>query len=234
MCSTCAPPRKRTRMLRLRDQLYHCRSGNRTIFLDVDADRYFCLPDKLEPMFRNFQVNGAHDSDGEFVVLVERGILVSAPPSGKRIESMAPPRPTLNAPTSIGSGWNLALTSLAVAHHLLVRHKLRRRRFSAILNVLAARSQMARLMSAGYASPKQTARIVSAFDRAGIILGVTDQCLVRSMSMLAMMHNIGAAPYLVFGVRTNPFSAHCWIQEGDIVLNDSPEHARLFEPILAI
>lgn len=221
-------------MLRLRDQLYHCRSGDRTIFLDVGADRYFYLPDKLELMFQNFQVNGAQGSDSEFVVLVDCGILVSAPPSGKRIESMTLPRPTLNPPTIIGSGSSLTLTSLALAHHLLVRHRLRRRRFSAILNVLAARSQTARLMPAGFVSPKQTARIVSAFDRAGIILGVADQCLVRSMSMLAMMHNIGTAPYLVFGVRTNPFSAHCWIQEDDVVLNDSPEHARLFEPILAI
>ena len=38
----------------------------------------------------------------------------------------------------------------------------------------------------------------------------------------------------VFGVRTWPFSAHCWLQIGDAVLDDDPERVGIYPPILAV
>lgn len=220
-------------MLRIRDQLYHCRSGDRTIFLDIGADRYFCLPPELDQLFLRFQETHPGKDEQDFEPLIKNAVLVPSSQSPTRIESLVPPRPTLNAIKRYGNGLSLTLTSKAVGYQLLARHKLNRTVLSEILNSMAARSRANRLREEP-ASIGQIWRIVAAFDRSGIILGIADQCLIRSLSMLMMLHRVGAAPYLVFGVRTNPFSAHCWIQEGDVVLNDSPEHARLFEPILAI
>jgi hypothetical protein len=36
----------------------------------------------------------------------------------------------------------------------------------------------------------------------------------------------------VIGVKLNPFAAHCWLQVGDVVLNDLPERVAAFTPIL--
>ena len=36
----------------------------------------------------------------------------------------------------------------------------------------------------------------------------------------------------VFAVKGAPFAAHCWIQLGDIVLNDSVENVRAYTPIM--
>jgi hypothetical protein len=40
-------------------------------------------------------------------------------------------------------------------------------------------------------------------------------------------------PSLVFGVRMNPFRAHCWVQLGGQVLIGDFEQVRLFTPIAA-
>ena len=34
--------------------------------------------------------------------------------------------------------------------------------------------------------------------------------------------------------QASPFSAHCWVQQGDVVLNDTIENVRPFTPIMAV
>jgi len=41
-------------------------------------------------------------------------------------------------------------------------------------------------------------------------------------------------PTWVFGVQAQPFGAHCWLQEGDKLLNESVEYAGQFTPIMAV
>jgi hypothetical protein len=36
----------------------------------------------------------------------------------------------------------------------------------------------------------------------------------------------------VMGVSGRPFAAHCWVQVGDRVVNDTLDHVILFTPIL--
>jgi hypothetical protein len=44
----------------------------------------------------------------------------------------------------------------------------------------------------------------------------------------------GLAADWVFGVRTWPFSAHCWVQAGGIVLNDTVERVAPYRQILRV
>jgi len=39
---------------------------------------------------------------------------------------------------------------------------------------------------------------------------------------------------IVFAVTTNPFNAHCWVQSGDLVLNDTVGNAILHTPIRVV
>jgi hypothetical protein len=59
-------------------------------------------------------------------------------------------------------------------------------------------------------------------------------CLHRAFLLLFMLRASGADAIWVFGVRTWPFSAHCWLQVGDSVLDDDPERVSLYTPILAV
>jgi hypothetical protein len=35
-------------------------------------------------------------------------------------------------------------------------------------------------------------------------------------------------------VQTRPFAAHCWVQHGDIVCNDTVEHVSGYTPIMVV
>lgn len=59
-------------------------------------------------------------------------------------------------------------------------------------------------------------------------------CLFDSLSMSLFCRFYGVYPKIVFGVAGEPFKAHCWLQYGRIILNDSPQSIRDFTPITAI
>ncbi|MDC6167802.1 lasso peptide biosynthesis B2 protein [Paucibacter sp. XJ19-41] len=61
-----------------------------------------------------------------------------------------------------------------------------------------------------------------------------DECLLDSLALLHFLSHEGLAPRWVLGVRTGPFAAHAWVQEGSTVLNDQHEYVRQFRPILVV
>jgi len=77
-------------------------------------------------------------------------------------------------------------------------------------------------------------RLAAAFSALAPILGRAENCLPRSIAFHALAYAAGHVPSLVIGVKRDPFSAHCWVQDGTLVLNDSAEHVRIFTPILII
>lgn len=65
-------------------------------------------------------------------------------------------------------------------------------------------------------------------------LPVRNQCLHRSALLAAFLARRGLAAEWVFGVRTWPFRAHCWLQTGDVCLNDDAERLRSYTPIYVV
>ena len=59
-------------------------------------------------------------------------------------------------------------------------------------------------------------------------------CLARSYMALTYLRGCGHDAAWVVGVRTWPFDAHCWLQSGDVVLDDTAEHVRPYRPILVV
>ncbi|MBS0422325.1 MAG: lasso peptide biosynthesis B2 protein [Proteobacteria bacterium] len=75
-------------------------------------------------------------------------------------------------------------------------------------------------------------RLVEIFRRLQPLLPPTDTpCLVNSVTLLEFLAAYGQFPRLVFGVQAHPFSAHCWIQHEDVVLNSTLEHVLQFTPM---
>ena len=52
--------------------------------------------------------------------------------------------------------------------------------------------------------------------------------------LAAFLRSLGHRPTWVFGVRTWPFQAHCWLQVEDIALDDEAERLCAFAPILGV
>ena len=61
-----------------------------------------------------------------------------------------------------------------------------------------------------------------------------DECLFDSLVLVELLAGRHLFPVWSFGVSTNPFRAHSWVQAGDRVLNDLPERVCLFTPILVV
>ncbi len=67
-----------------------------------------------------------------------------------------------------------------------------------------------------------------------LVFGAQDACLYDSIALARFLAGYKQFPTCVIGVQTGPFGAHCWVQEGDVVFNDSPEYVRRYTPILAV
>ena len=77
------------------------------------------------------------------------------------------------------------------------------------------------------------------FARARRYVPIEPTCLLDSLSLLQFLSRRGlsvvatAAGFTidVFGVTSEPFAAHCWVQAGDIVLNETLSDANAHTPI---
>ncbi len=205
--------------------LAFCVIDNRAVFLDIDGDRYFCLPSKLNQAFLDglSQPNGLKDEARERLAQV--GVL-----TGPFTESF-PSQPRVCSPAQDLKPGNPRrfLLSAAVAQSRM-RFRLRRWSFSRIIQAERRRQKTHR--SGG--EPLEACQLYGSFRTLTPWFGEEDQCLARALAfrMIAMKHGHDAS--LVIGVKLDPFAAHCWIQDGPRLLNDRLERVRLFTPILAL
>jgi hypothetical protein len=59
-------------------------------------------------------------------------------------------------------------------------------------------------------------------------------CLFDSLALLEFLAGYHSYPRIVFGVVADPFQAHCWLQEGDVLLNDDLERVGKYKPIMSV
>lgn len=76
--------------------------------------------------------------------------------------------------------------------------------------------------------------MVRAFEYARLLRTAADRCLARSIALAGCLAAIGDRCHVVLGVTCPPFSAHCWAQQGDTVLNDTLEEVQRYTPILVV
>lgn len=87
---------------------------------------------------------------------------------------------------------------------------------------------------AAAADDAATLALAEQFSRWVTLAPVPGKCLVRAFMLLRHLHRHGASAQWVFGVRTWPFRAHCWVQLGDKVLDDHHERLVPYSPLLAV
>ena len=59
-------------------------------------------------------------------------------------------------------------------------------------------------------------------------------CLFDSMSLMEFLAQYGFYPDMIFAVKLDPWSAHCWLQYGTLALNQDFDEARAYRPIMAV
>lgn len=78
------------------------------------------------------------------------------------------------------------------------------------------------------------ALVASFFRLQPFMLRFKSECLFQSLVFVELFAHYGLFPNWVFGVRTSPFRAHCWVQHEHIVINDVPENVCVYTPIMIV
>lgn len=219
----------------VRDDLSFCRIGERFVFLDIDSDRYFRLPDSMERTLADY-LDGNRTSTPEIRRLIERKILVDATgtATGSRKDIKPVTRSAMEAPHSTKEPrLSDLLEVLAIVLHTRVALKLLP--IKVVLNGLVA-NQPTR--PAQITLPAVLARQLSAasavYRRARLYVPVDMCCLLDSIAMAKFLRRRKLRTHVVFGVALDPFSAHCWVQADDLVLNDSVGNVNSHTPIRVV
>lgn len=195
------------------------------VFLDVAADAYFCLGGAAEVIALGPGDGVEIDRDQTAGQLLEAGLLShEAPPA----RTPPPLRPTvsirLDRPARLPS-LQASLTALGVT--LSVARSFPRRSFAELV-------AGPRPAEAAWGEPSaDLIEAVGTFERLRPWLPLEGECLLRSYHLRAFLRARGLDAIWVFGVRTWPFGAHCWLQAGRTVLDDDLERLAAYRPILA-
>jgi len=215
---------------RLRDGLSWCLCDQQAVFLDLPLDRYFRLGPDDDRAFQRWAKSGAV-SGAASARLVQRGILVACDEPHK-------PRPPVELePPSLDLGEEAsgAAGLIDIGRGLLAQRRatsaIRRGKLASLVTALACDAAPRRADRDPEAAVR---RIAAAFGSTPLAMRKARQCLPRALAANALCRAAGALPTLVFGVRLEPFAAHCWLQWNAAVIVGDLEQARMFTPILAV
>ncbi|KAK0351488.1 hypothetical protein LTR94_024771 [Friedmanniomyces endolithicus] len=84
------------------------------------------------------------------------------------------------------------------------------------------------------ATPAQIASALNGFSAVRPWYPVKPVCRIDHPAIALLLWKKGVDASLIWGAALHPFRAHCWVQAGDIAINETDEAARDYAPILSI
>lgn len=210
---------------RLPEHLGVCEVDGRLVMLDLRRDRYLELDARSAASFRSWR-NGLSQDEASLARLLERGMLVPSdrPDVSGWTEHAIPHRSLLdtNLPPLHGT-WSL-LPELAATLWAT------RRRLKLGLEVAVGEVRRRKPAAARTDPHPHVAR----FRAARRLVPVATNCLTDSVALAAFLRRRKIGCDLVFGVKLDPFAAHCWLQTDEAVLNDAADKVAAFTPIMVV
>jgi hypothetical protein len=214
--------------LSLRFGLSWCICAGQAVFLDLTRNRYFCLPEASDGLFRRWAAGETLAPD-ELTLLATCGV-VEAGQGGPAPAAHPLPATRDHALDGAGGG-RITDVMAAITGQLRAQCWLKLRPMARI----AARLATERAGSTARAPDEARQRqVAGAFVTSAMLLRAADQCLPRAIAARRLCQRHGQEAALVFGVRLNPFAAHSWVQCGDAVIVGDLENVRLYTPILVL
>lgn len=217
------------------DGLTYCRVDSHLIFMDVHNDRYFRLPATLEQAFTAV-IDGQDCLGMEVGQLISKNILVET----ESIENEAV-TPAIRSPSRSAiederenCKFHIATCIEVLAIVASTRHRLKMRKLSCIIDQLVAyrkSNAYAHDASATGCKEPRLLQAAQAFRHARLYVPIKTSCLLDSLSLTRFLSRRSLPASIVFGVTLNPFTAHCWVQAGDLVLNETIGDANSHTPI---
>lgn len=239
-----------TRRFWLADDVHICRVDAHILVLDVKTNRYRAVGAAATACVRGLvegwptedlqpDTRQSHDERASLAVareLTRRGILAQAH-AGKAatpVRHTAPSRQLL--PASARISLRTRLRELLPITASVARASLSLR--SCTFEQLIERVRERKRGRTGRARPFDFDLAARLIAQVGVIrpfcYASRNACLFESLMLLELLSRRGMYPDWVFAVRAAPFGAHCWLQQDEVILNDTLEHAQLLTAIMVI
>lgn len=200
--------------------------NGRPVFMDLNDDSYFMLEPEEETAFL---ASAGKECPGVGNSLRPGELGDAEGPAVGPVECTRPTSSVLAIPQSRSRG--ALLDAFPVWRLLLnVRSALRRKSIAAVLSGCVGRGVRAIEADVAASAPM----LASRFARARRLVPLPGNCLTDSLALVRWLHEHGAGATLIFGVKLDPFAAHCWVQTDEILLNDHLERVERFIPVRAI
>ena len=226
--------------------VYVCAIGPDVIVLDLRQDKYLAFRREFWdpiarliggwPMDPNADPHDSLEQADENVLaqLLERGLLTMdgeqgkdaspaamQPPLNSFLEDFRSKRPTIRA-SHVFVFLYAILTALVKLRfqsmESIVRSARRRRQHPDAMHDLATMRDLTEI-----------------FRRLRpLLFSSRDHCLFESLTLGQFLSHYKIHPTWVFAVRTTPFIAHCWLQQGETACNDKLDHIRRYTPIMLV
>jgi len=234
----------------LADHVFVCLNGEHLVLLDLKEDRYWALEAAqtagLGSLVPGWPVTAADGTAGvagpspeatEAVdVLKGRGLLTEGIPPGKDATPVTSVTPTkeLICDTETSAGPRRGSWMAFFVASTFAKFALRVWPFERVIQRVRRRKQLM-ASKAGRFDIERARKLVEAFARYRVFLfSSKNECLHDSLALIEFLARYGIYPDWVFGVQTRPFAAHCWVQQQDVVFNDTVEHVSGYTTIMVV
>lgn len=201
--------------------------GPDVVVLDVASDAYALLVDVAEGLRPGPHASALHVHPDLLADLEALDLVVS---TATVKPGTRPPLPALNGEIAYSGGpLGAARVTGAALDSLISTADFQGKSFA---DLVASASRRRR--NEGPRDPHRVAAAAAAFQAVHPWIPFEGDCLQRGYMLHHHMSRSGIPANWVFGVRTWPFLAHCWVQVGDVVVGDSRERVQGFTPIMAV
>lgn len=227
---------------RLADTAYVCLADDRLVFSDIRHDRYQCLDrrntQRALRLFTDFpcaDIVQHPNTDLEQTELIIRsltnaGLLSKGESTDKEFAPVQISTPTENLRSegiiaTPRSGHCVSFLRAAIA----ASTKFRLQPLQRIVRNVEKRKR------GGTSSENHDSlrTLTAVFHRLRPFYVREYLCRFDSLALIEFLAHYRQFPEWVFGVTGEPFTAHCWVQDGNCVLNDTVDFVRRFTPIMA-
>jgi len=234
----------------LSPHVHVCVAGKQVVLLDLERDKYLSLayahpigrwvrgwpaPASVAPAAGEESTSAGSAANGLLAKMISQGLLVTDPALGKEASPVVAQSPRLamieydlrvRPRTTPAQLWRLFKAYAAA------KWSLKYRPIKQVVRLAGLRKKHAQQAISDAAAVRP---LVMAFVRLRpLFYTAREACLLDSLTLINFLAGYGVFPQWIFGVKTDPFSAHCWVQHGDFVFNDTPDHVRGFSPILVV
>ncbi len=214
----------------LSDQAAIVGLGDDLVLLDTCRNAYFCLPGAASLV--RIEPTGVRIDDADLAAeLSAAGLLSDA--AGTRPMILVP-RPARDLGLKVAERLRVADVVLILAAWATMFIDYHPRPFGHVVRTARAGRSGRPEDDAACESRHDLARLAATFERLLPWLPFQGVCFYRAFLLLRVLRWRGLDARWVFGVRTWPFMAHCWLQVGDLVLDDTADRLEAFKPILVV